>query len=160
MQERQESGRTRPAIHHRDDKHFLLNTGSLHNYEYIKALLSDDLRGSVYVLTPEHAAHIREQASDKVRDQRQQRAEAQKALAMEKIMGTTRSSDSSDLIQSMHNDGELLEVFTDVLAEAPSGLDNSYSTRAAMSEAHAPAESDAMDVDDVSIQPDQAASAL
>jgi hypothetical protein len=148
MQERKESGRTRPAIAHRDDDHFLLNTSSLHNYQHILAVLPPHLRGSASSLTPSHAALIREQASDQVRDQRHVRAEAQKALAMEKIMGAARSSGSNELLNSLRDDGELLEVFSDVLADAGSANSSTgdHPSSSSSSQTAAPNEDTAMEV--------------
>jgi hypothetical protein len=115
MQERKITSRTRPAVAHRDNVDFLLNTSSLHNYEHIQALLSERLRGSAYNLSAQHAQKIREEASDKLCDERQQCNEAQKALVLEKLMGASRPAGGDQLIRSMHDDGELLEAFAEVL---------------------------------------------
>jgi hypothetical protein len=124
VQERQVTSRTRPAVAHLDDENFVLNTSSLHNYEHIHALLPDRLRGSAYSLSADRALQIREQGSDQVRDQRQQKAEAQKALVMEKMMGASRASNGNELILTLADDGELLDAFTGVLGDhdsAPAG---------------------------------------
>ena len=80
-QERLQATRTRSILEHVDDIHFVLNTSSLHNHQYIKSAVPPDLYGSSFSV--ESVPELRRKAAENIRKKKVQQAlkkKIQKAL--------------------------------------------------------------------------------
>lgn len=71
-QERQQTVRTHKVIQHKDDRHFVLNTLALHNYDKIEWICSQmNLPMRRYYNSEEHTI-IRKEKAAQLRDKKQQ----------------------------------------------------------------------------------------
>jgi len=75
-QERLQATRTRQSLEHVDDIHYILNTHSLHNYQYIKDAVPPDLYGSSFFV--ESVSDLRLKAAEKIRKKKVQQGVANK----------------------------------------------------------------------------------
>ncbi|KAG8923117.1 hypothetical protein FRC02_011341 [Tulasnella sp. 418] len=75
-QERCLTDKTSSVVAHTASNHYILNTGSLHNYSFIQSVLPDDLPGPIFSRIPEDSFHeVRTKAAHQVR-QRYQTSDA------------------------------------------------------------------------------------
>ena len=116
-EEREATTRTRQVVTHADDTNYLVNVNSLHNYKTIAAALPENLRKSSFRIDDIPA--LRANASAQVREKKQRQTEEKKQLLIAKASNRSKPQPATemDLLPTLKDDGDLLDVLEAVLIE-------------------------------------------
>lgn len=116
-EEREATTRTRQVVTHADDTNYLVNINSLHNYKTIAAALPANLRKSSFRI--EDTPALRANASAQVREKKRQQTEEKKQLLIAKASNRSKPQPATemDLLPTLTDDGDLLDVLEAVLVE-------------------------------------------
>lgn len=128
-QEREKITRQRMAVSHSDNTHYILNMQSLHNYKALSQLVPPHLRGYSYKVADE--VQLRHEAADSIRRKHKDQAQAKQDLLVANIADRahahTNSNDEpasgADLLNSLDNDADLIDVFQSVLQRVDAFVD-------------------------------------
>lgn len=122
-QERETTSRFRNIIKHSDDEHFIVNTQSLHNYKAIATALPAALQTTSFLVADE--ALLRQSAAEQIRSKHAQDRKAKEDVLVNKIANHVSSNPTqipntesldSQLVESLENDTDLLNVLQSVLS--------------------------------------------
>ncbi|KAF7980223.1 hypothetical protein HWV62_39337 [Athelia sp. TMB] len=126
-QEREATSRTRSITKHSDDDHFIINIQSLHNYKTIANSLPASLRKSAFRVEDEQ--RLRHAASKGIREKKLQDLQAKEDVLASEIeqrvaSDLTAEASGGQLIASLNDDSELLDILQGVLGRAAPSTSN------------------------------------
>ncbi|KAF7967502.1 hypothetical protein HWV62_34048 [Athelia sp. TMB] len=120
-QEREKIIRQRMTVSHTDNIHYILNIQSLHNHQSLAQLIPHHLRGYSYHVPDE--VQLRHQAAASIRQKHKDLTQAKEDLLVAEILdhaegGNTGHASGTDLLQSLQNDSDIIDVLHGVLQRA------------------------------------------